>query len=172
MTVVDTRLPDRWLTDPRYLSLSDPAWRCFTTSLMWCNTHLTDGHIPAPALRVIGYGKEDDVVGELVSEGLWEPVQGGYRCAGDWEADLGQSTAEYVMGMREKARLRQVRRRASNPVTRDNPRDVGEERTGEERVGQVDLAKRCSKCGMKTSSWDADSVPVYCLRCETDSKPL
>lgn len=169
--MVDTRLPDRWLTDPRYLCLSDPAWRCFTNSMMWCNTHLTDGHVPTPALRVIGYATPD-VVEELVSEGHWKPVEGGYQYVGDWEADLGQSTAEYITRNREKARLRQAKKRESNPVTRDDPRDVGEERTGKERLGQVDLAKRCSKCGTKTSGWKTDSVPVYCLRCETDSKPL
>lgn len=56
---------------------------------MWCNTHLTDGHIPASALRVIGYSQEPVAVQKLVSKGLWEPVEEGYQFAGDWETDLG-----------------------------------------------------------------------------------
>ena len=131
--MVDTRLPDRWLTDPRYLELSDTAWRCFTSSLMWCNTHLTDGLIPSSALRVIGYSNEPEVIQELVSKGLWKAVEGGFQYAGDWEADFGQSTAAYVTERREKARLRQAKRRSSSLVTRDVPRDVGEERLGKER---------------------------------------
>ena len=100
---------------------------------MWCNTHLTDGHIPSSALRVIGYSNEPEVIDELLSKGLWKAVEGGFQCAGDWEADFGQSTAAYVTERREKARLRQAKRRSSSLVTRDVPRDVGEERLGKER---------------------------------------
>ncbi|MDA7565935.1 hypothetical protein N8716_00650 [Pontimonas sp.] len=95
--------------------------------------NVNDGHIPSSALRVIGYSNEPEVIQELVSKGLWKAVEGGFQCAGDWETDFGQSTAAYVTERREKARLRQAKRRSSSLVTRDVPRDVGEERLGKER---------------------------------------
>jgi hypothetical protein len=170
--MVDTRLPDRWLTAPRYISLSDTAWRCFTTALMWCNTHLTDSHIPAPALRVIGFSGRPEVVDELLPTGHRDAVEGGFMCVGDWESDLGHSSAQNILDYREKARLRQAKKRGKDTVTGDNPSDVGKERTGKERLGEAELAKLFTKCRAKTSSWSTDLAPVLCIRCETDENPL
>jgi len=171
--MVDTRLPDRWLTAPRYISLSDTAWRCFTTALMWCNTHLTDGHIPAPALRVIGFSERPEVVDELLSTGHWEAVEGGFKCVGDWESDLGQSRAQNILDYREKARLRQAKKRGKNTVTRDNPSDVGKERTGKERKDRTGLElNACESCKRTVGVLSDFEGRWLCVGCESSARPL
>lgn len=110
--MTDARLRGAWLGRLRFDSLSDAAWRVFTSALMWSAEQGTDGMIPARYLRQLHPdGEQPGAFQELTEAGIWEPAEaGGYQMVG-WGADLGQSTAAEVLRYRENARERQQRRR-------------------------------------------------------------
>lgn len=69
-----TRLSDSLNSDPRYLRLSDAAFRLHVSALVWCNQHLTDGLVPELALRTLTLVDPERLVDELVRVGLWAPL--------------------------------------------------------------------------------------------------
>ena len=178
--MTDARLPARFLTDHRLNDLSDSAWRLFTCSLIWSNEQGTDGRIPYSALRLLGSTREAANAGELIALGLWVESKNGFLFCGDWENSWGQSWAVDVEAKRASNRQRQKAWREkvnSELATARNQasvtRYVGQERKdrqGEE--GQVELAKRCLRCGEKTPAWVSDTSELLCMRCETDENPL
>jgi len=178
--VTDARLPGRFLTDYRLNELSDSSWRLLTCSLMWSNEQGTDGFIPYSALRLLGANRDSSTVGELIDSGVWSDSTDGYFFVGDWESFWGQSLAVDVESRRASNRQRQKMWREkvnSELATARNQgsvtRYVGQERKGRQgEEGQVDLAKRCLRCGAKTSTWITDLAAVLCIRCQTDENPL
>lgn len=122
--LVDSRLPESWLTSPRFEDLSDAAWRIFTCALMWCNAQGTDGAIPLRyADRLLLSGPQPDAYAELESAGLWVRTDEGFQLQG-WGGELGQSTAEYVRERKEANRekvaaWRQKQRQKSAGETSD-----------------------------------------------------
>lgn len=139
--MTDARLPDPWLGNPRFGCLSDASWRLFTHALMWSNRYGTDGVVDKkfyPHLLV-----EGDTIGqvlELMDCEIAIPTAGGFAIP--WE-QFGQSFAADVERTRLLNRQRKAKQRereqmlvpytiASRDVTRDNMREVGQVRLGEE----------------------------------------
>jgi hypothetical protein len=108
--MVDARLPDHWLYEPRTDLLSDRAWRTFTGSLMWSNSQGTDGRLPATSLRFLyPHGVDEATAAELITAGKWERLSdGGYRVL-HWAKS--QSLAVDVERQRERNRSNQQAKR-------------------------------------------------------------
>ncbi|MBM9467243.1 hypothetical protein [Nakamurella leprariae] len=87
----------------------------------WSAAKLTDGEIPDYIVEELGLSRRN--VETLVSVGLWEETEQGYRFH-QW-AENGQPVREVVEQKREDNRERQRRsrgnRRSEGSVTRDNP---------------------------------------------------
>ncbi len=141
--MTDARLPGRWLGMMRMDSLTDREWRVFTGALMWSAENGTDGRIPRRYARTLHPdGEQLDALAGLVTAGLmtatgdgWELIGWGESATG--QSGLGQSLAEHVERNKANARERQRRHRASSKapaVTRDVTRDVGQDRTGQDRL--------------------------------------
>src|SRR5262245_5893527 len=101
----------------------------FVCGLAYCNRYLTDGYVPAGAVRRLA--DLDDAQGlaaRLVDVGLWERVEGGFRVHdfGDY-----QPSAEAVR-----------RERASNARRQELYRSPELTRAVQERDGNV-----CRYCG-------------------------
>lgn len=174
--MVDTRLPEHWSRKIELLELSDSAWRLMTNAFMWSNSQGTDGNFPAKALALC-HPKWKLFVSELVDLGLWEETYSGYRVVGDWESHWGQSSAAYVLRRRELSRVRQQKKRdqlKDEPVTRDVPRDVGEERLGKERKARRGKApENCEGC--KEGNLELSQLHGglwVCIGCESRHQPL
>jgi hypothetical protein len=84
-----TRLSDDFADSPAVLGLSDAAFRCHVTALIWSNRQLTDGLIPIRAVHLFAASAEP--VTELIAAGLWSANDDGYQL--DWTA---QESAETV----------------------------------------------------------------------------
>lgn len=92
------RLSDDFTDRPEILALSLAAGWLHVEALVWCNKHLTDGHLPAAALGRLA-GKVTDpqaAVTELVTAGVWEELSDGWQL--EW-AD--QETAVRVKDRRQ-----------------------------------------------------------------------
>lgn len=129
--MVDTRLPDKWLHNPRFDDLSSDAWRLFTLAMMWSNQQGTDGRVPVRYLSMLHPDLDADVLlPELEAAGIWdlEDVSVTIR---SWGAEMGQSTAQEVAARRESNRIRQQEYRARQAAsgardTSDVTRYVGQ----------------------------------------------
>lgn len=200
--MTDARLPDRWLTDVKYLDLSDSAWRLFTSALMWSNQQGTDGDIPRVALNIFRTEEQvSSAVAELVQKSHWEETASGFRFSQQWERELGQSTMAEVESRKEANRQRQRRLREKgdsssgeldlassrernsparrNPdvvrdVTRDVTRDVGQETTGKDRNAWApSIAAKCRHCGLPTGGWNIGGTAVAsCEACLGTREPM
>lgn len=74
------RLDDHVDEHPKIAALSDGAFRLWTNALCYANRSLTDGFIPANMLgRMHSSGKVKTLAAELVRQGLWSIVDGGWR---------------------------------------------------------------------------------------------
>jgi len=76
-----------------------PAIGLHALALSWCNRWLTDGHVPAERVRKLGGTRALAEV--LVTAGLWEPSESGYRIH-DF-LDYNESAA-YVRASRDQKR--------------------------------------------------------------------
>ncbi len=74
-------VPNRLLTDPEWLKLSDAACALWSSARMWISREFTDGFIPDYALAVIRGGARKATVRELAASPFWEPEKGGHRDA-------------------------------------------------------------------------------------------
>lgn len=142
--MTDSRLPDRWLMNPKMRELSDTDWRVFTWGLMQSNNQQTDGFIPASALVLLHPdGKQPESYKRLCAVGLWEQVANGYQVC-DWAETQTLSSDLIRRRINNRERQKNKRERDStkpesrvSPVTRDITRDVqGKERLGKERLGE------------------------------------
>ncbi len=136
--MTDSRLPDKWLGDPTFSGLSDPAWRLFTNALMWSNRYGTDGEIEKRFLsHLLVQGDTDSQVFELVDSGL--ALHSSSGIALPW-LELGQSLAIDVEKRRAQNRNRkekQKEREGTLSVTREGMRE-GMREVGQDRLGQDD----------------------------------
>lgn len=109
----------------RLTALGDSAW---VRGLAYCNRNLTDGFIPTRTARSLvdttGLSASPmDAVAELVAEGLWEEVEGGYQVHDYLDYQL---SAEHIRSRAEANRERvrrftERKKREAEPV--DNPAD-------------------------------------------------
>jgi hypothetical protein len=74
-----TRLPDDFGDDPAMLAVSRSARLLHVEGLAYGNRHLTDGAVPAAALRTLTDAVDPDAdVAELVAAGLWTATADGW----------------------------------------------------------------------------------------------
>jgi hypothetical protein len=81
------RLDDQANGNPKLLALSDAAWRMWGCALIYCQSQLTDGFVPTPAIHTFGVQARDKekVADELCATQvrgyapLWARVEGGYQ---------------------------------------------------------------------------------------------
>lgn len=108
--MADTRLPDRWLMDPRWVGLSDRALRTLVQLHMLANGRESDGEVPA-AMFYLTYpgGIDDATLQELVENG-WVELYGASIHILDWTDT--QTSHQEMEDRREINRLRQARWRA------------------------------------------------------------
>ena len=127
--MTDSRLPDKWLGDPTFSGLSDPAWRLFTNALMWSNRYGTDGEIEKRFLsHLLVQGDTESQVFELVDSGLAAHSSSGITLP--W-LDLGQSLASDVEKQRAQNRQRKAKQKERDGM-RDGMREVGQDRLGQD----------------------------------------
>lgn len=115
--MADARLRGEWLGALDFDSLSDTAWRVFSSALMWSVEQGTNGLIPTRYLKSLHPdGEKADAFTEIVKIGKWSRVTDGYQLT-DWAGALGQSTAEEVETYKQNARERQRRYREKQSAT-------------------------------------------------------
>lgn len=108
------KLDDDFFSNPKVLRAGRDARDLYLAALCFCNRGLTDGFVPAEALRRLGVDADvDDVmaaVTALCTVGLWRPEATGYRIHQYLDY---QPSAEAVTAKREAAaeRMRSVRSR-------------------------------------------------------------
>lgn len=77
-----TRIDDKFLMNPKIQSAGVYGMALYLSGLIYCNTNLTDGHIPdvmLPVLCGLAYQTQSKRVADaLVELNLWERVPGGY----------------------------------------------------------------------------------------------
>lgn len=69
------KMDDMVPENPKFVDLSDRAYRIHWDAICYCNRRLTDGHIRRGALRALGATPR--YVAELIDAGLWEPSPNG-----------------------------------------------------------------------------------------------
>jgi hypothetical protein len=94
--------------------LSDGAYRLHHSGLVYCNHHLTDGHIPASRLAVLMPAYDPAFLAELLAAGKWGAATGGYQITG-FLSD--QPSKAKVMARRERDRADVAAWRLSNSKT-------------------------------------------------------
>lgn len=174
-------------------ALSDVAFRLWFSATIHAREQGSDGRIDPIDLDMIprcppAGPKRTNAIGELVRNGLWEPVGDGYQIHdyADW-----QDSASFVRSKREQARERMRRVRANgertiserSPTVRDGYSSVvdpdlrssepegepeGEpEDPGRETVCPLNLFEKAEKLGVHAAMAEALAVPVESLRAET-----
>ena len=96
------RLHDGMPDHPKVVGLSDAAFRLYVESICWCGRHLTDGKVPAAAMRRMG-GWSPESIEELAVVGLLETSAGAAWLIHDYTEH--QRTADEVAGYRKAKRL-------------------------------------------------------------------
>jgi hypothetical protein len=125
-------LPQHWLHDQQFWTLSDRAWRLLTHALMWA-VGRTDGQIPASMLSMLLPGTDQGrqaAADELVAAGVWADDPIGWRFV-DWEGS--QSTVEEIGPHRAKWRDKKAKQRANVPQGTPPGESTGGVRNGTER---------------------------------------
>ncbi len=160
--MTDSRLPGRWLTDIKFQTLSDRAWRTWCGALLWSNEQGTDGAIPSLAMKYLHPNGVDDATRlELIEAKLWRHTKAGIQVV-DWAGSTGQSAAADIAAQRENNRMRQRKHRQK--VTRDVTRDVtgeslGQDRTGEDRTGQDYGEAQINQGTGEVVGWPVAEIP-------------
>lgn len=105
-----TRLPDTLNSDPRFMRLSDAAFRLHVKALVWANQMLTDGLVPEDALDALAYRQPNPefLVAELVKVGLWQKLPDEDSWQMDWS---DQEESENVIARRRRIADKQARYR-------------------------------------------------------------
>lgn len=115
------RLSDNYIDHPKFIVLSDRAFRLWHEGMAYCRKHQTDGLIPSLALQGFRYAKRDAIKELTVIDApLWETVDGfGYRVHDylDWN-----ESREVEQKRQQEARERTKRWRAGAP--KDPPCDA------------------------------------------------
>ncbi|HEV6951933.1 MAG TPA: hypothetical protein VKY86_01665, partial [Promicromonospora sp.] len=133
------KVDDKLWGSPKWLGTGPRARALWVSGLSWCMDQLTDGHVPAHVISVLGGTRRD--AGELVRIGLWEEADGGWQFH-DW-LDY-QPSREQVLAERKAAAERQKRAREKAKakrdaeVTRESRRDSQRDYTRESRSPRPD----------------------------------
>jgi len=119
------RIDDHANTNAKLLALSDSAFRLWVCGLIYCQSHLTDGFIPASMVPTFGVKSKKvqlhiahELCASLVSgKGpLWHQVEGGYQVHhyDDWN-----ESRRTVLDNRERTaeRQRRFKQRRDQPVS-------------------------------------------------------
>jgi hypothetical protein len=160
-----TRIGDDFNDSPAMLALTPSAQLLHVQGLVYGNRHLTDGAIPAAALRTFAKGADPERdAAELVKAGLWTATATG------WEIDWSdQEPGEQVAARKARNAARQTRYRerqnrhqagdhsqcdgkfcaaarqrkgVTRDVTGDVTRDAAESRENRDTSGQNDSVTR------------------------------
>jgi hypothetical protein len=129
--VTDARLHPSLLGNAKVEGLTDPAFRLYVMSVVWCAAHESDGVVPlrqASALHPTADSRTASLLcDELVRRGLWHVLvsQDGDpdRVAVHDFLDYN-TTAEALLDQRRGNAERQRRHREARRITRDVTRDV------------------------------------------------
>jgi hypothetical protein len=109
------RVDDGFTEHPKVIGLSDAAFRLHIHGMCYSARQLTDGLIPSQWLR--GTGRKPKAVLELVSAGLWDEIEGGYRIHDYLEYQVSR---DQVLYKRNEAAARMQKVRANNGEVRAN----------------------------------------------------
>lgn len=126
------RVDDQWHAHGKVVVTSLAARGLWVSAGSWCSRNSPDGKIPPQVLKMFGATKRH--ANELVSSGLWEKVDGGWRFH-DWADYLPKTTeqkeanARRQKEFRERERERIAREESERDALRDALRDG--ERDGE-----------------------------------------
>lgn len=145
------KVEDTFPDHPKVLGLSDAALACWLRGLCYSSRHLTDGHLPAAALRVLGTSR---ATAELVTAGLWESVADGWRIHGYEDHQRSRSQVEKV---RESARARARSSRELRANTRRSSREVTQPESESESESRTDTEQNVVSLSVAR---EADPQPV------------
>lgn len=108
------KLADTFTDHPKVVAAGDQAAWLYIAGLCYCSRHLTDGQIPADAVRrLTGLPSPQKYARKLVEVGLWDETHSGYAVH-DYTAH--QRSRNDVEEQRERTRVR-VQKHRSNAVT-------------------------------------------------------
>ena len=124
------RIDDQFFAHPKVVGLSKDAKLLYLASITYSSQQLTDGRVPAGAVRVIAaFAGVDDLgaIPELLDADLWERIPDGYAIHDYLDY---QPAAETVRHERASARermavLRAARREGPAPNGTDHPSNNG-----------------------------------------------
>ena len=115
--MTDTRLPDKWLGDPKFDEWQPETWKFFIDCLMWSNRYGTDGKIPMVHLERLAFGWSLDIFLQHF-KGAEVGVMSKHEIQLHW-IELGQSLASDVEDRRQKNRQKQQAFRDKQASTRE-----------------------------------------------------
>ena len=75
--MTDARLPDRWLSDRRFLRLSGDAFKLYSIMLMFSVANRTDGHLADEDMALLP-GVDPGNVAELDDVGIVQDTEDGW----------------------------------------------------------------------------------------------
>lgn len=97
------RLDEAFAQHPKVVRVGPLGMALHVAALCYCNTYLTDGHLPTAAARTLidleDFGGSKAVIKELVNNGLWDEVADGYQLHDYHEY---QPTKQQVIDLRSK----------------------------------------------------------------------
>lgn len=74
------RIDDHMPMHEKTLALSDAAFRLYINAICWANLHRTNGIVPLTCLPYVSRSpRPKRLIGELISAGLWDQTEAGYR---------------------------------------------------------------------------------------------
>lgn len=117
-----TRLDEGFSDHPKILAAGPMAELLHIHGLLYCNRHLTDGFIPTAALPLLK--ARAPYVAKLVSAGIWEKVDGGYRIHHFLEYQPSRAEVLEARTARKIAKIAGGKARAQN-ARRSGGRFVG-----------------------------------------------
>lgn len=140
--MTDTRVPEQWLYDPRWLRLSPTVRADALAWLVWSVAQRRDGMLEIADLELCTWRTSMDSLPVLIKAGIVKQLDADHIVFVDF-SDTQTSSADLAAAedMRRKARERQRKSRAkraesrSEPVTRDG-HVTQQDRTGQDRKGQ------------------------------------
>lgn len=140
--MTDTRVPEQWLYDPRWLRLSPTVRADALAWLVWSVAQRRDGMLEIADLELCTWRTSMDSLPVLIKAGIVKQLDADHIVFVDF-SDTQASSADLAAAedMRRKARERQRKSRAkraesrSEPVTRDG-HVTQQDRTGQDRKGQ------------------------------------
>jgi hypothetical protein len=109
--ILDDRLPDH----PKFARVGPLAGWLYICGLAYCNRLLTDGHIPAAAVRRLADVDDPDALAALlVRERLWEPDGDGFRVHDYLDYQQSRTQSESTSAARSRAGRKGGKQKASN----------------------------------------------------------